>query len=41
MLEALTYMVGGVIVIAVVLLTVLIFQIYNEDHPLNQDRKDV
>ena len=41
MLEALTYMVGGVIVIAVVLLTVLIFQIYNEDHPLNQDRKDI
>jgi len=40
MLDVLTYLVGGVSALAVVLLTILIFQIYNEDHPLNQDRTE-
>lgn len=40
MLNILTYMVGGVSVIAIILMGVLLVQIYNEDHPLNQDRKD-
>jgi hypothetical protein len=40
MLDILTYMVGGVTAIALVLMAILVFQIYNEDHPLNQDRKD-
>lgn len=40
MLDILTYMVGGVTAIAVVLMGILVYQIYNEDHPLNQDRKD-
>ena len=40
MLDILTYMVGGVSAIAIVLMTILVVQIYNEDHPLNQDRKD-
>lgn len=38
MLEFLTYLVGGVSILAIVLLTILVFQIYNEDHPLNKDR---
>lgn len=33
-------MVGGVTVAAIVLMSILIFQIYDEDHPLNQDRAD-
>ena len=41
MMDVLTYMVGGISIIALVLMTILVFQIYNEDHPLNQDRKDV
>ena len=40
MLDILTYMISGVSVIAVVLLIVLLVNIYNEDHPLNQDRTD-
>lgn len=40
MLEILTYLVGGVITLTVILLTILIFQIYNEDHPLNQERNN-
>lgn len=40
MLDILTYMVGGVSAIAIVLMGILVIQIYNEDHPLNQDRKD-
>lgn len=40
MLDILTYMVGGVTAIAVILMGILVVQIYNEDHPLNQDRKD-
>ena len=40
MLDVLTYMVGGVSTLAIVLLVLLVVQIYNEDHPLNQDRKD-
>jgi hypothetical protein len=40
MLNLLTYMVGGVTALAVVLMTILVFQIYDEDHPLNQDRPD-
>jgi len=40
MLDILTYMVGGVSAIAVILMGILVIQIYNEDHPLNQDRKD-
>ena len=41
MLDVLTYMVGGVSTLAIVLLVLLVVQIYNEDHPLNQDRKDL
>jgi hypothetical protein len=40
MLNILTYMVGGVSAIAVILMGILLIQIYNEDHPLNQNRKD-
>ena len=40
MLDILTYMVGGVSAIAIILMGILVVQIYNEDHPLNQDRKD-
>lgn len=40
MLDILTYMVGGVTVLAVVLMAILVFQIYDEDHPLNQDRPE-
>jgi hypothetical protein len=40
MLDILTYMVGGVSAVAVVLMGILLIQIYNEDHPLNQNRKD-
>jgi hypothetical protein len=40
MLDILTYMVGGVSVIALILMGILVLQIYNEDHPLNQNRKD-
>ena len=40
MLDILTYMVGGVSAIAIILMGILLIQIYNEDHPLNQDRKD-
>lgn len=40
MLDILTYMVGGVSAIAIILMGILVYQIYNEDHPLNQDRKD-
>ena len=41
MIDVLTYMVGGVSLLAIVLMAILVFQIYDEDHPLNQDRKDV
>ena len=41
MLDVLTYMVGGVSTLAIVLLVLLVVQIYNEDHPLNKDRKDL
>jgi hypothetical protein len=40
MMNLLTYMVGGVATLAVVLMTILVFQIYDEDHPLNKDRPD-
>ncbi|MGD8592197.1 MAG: hypothetical protein PVF82_05155 [Gammaproteobacteria bacterium] len=40
MLDILTYMVGGVSAIAIILMGILVVQIYNEDHPLNQNRKD-
>lgn len=40
LMEILTYMVGIISVIAVVLMAILIFQIYDEDHPLNKDRPD-
>jgi|GEM_PF-2243897 len=40
MLNLLTYMVGGVAALAVVLMTILVVQIYDEDHPLNKDRPD-
>lgn len=40
MLDILTYMVGGVAVLAVVLMAILVFQIYDEDHPLNKDRPE-
>lgn len=40
LLNILTYMVGGVTALAVILMTILVFQIYDEDHPLNKDRPD-
>jgi hypothetical protein len=40
MVEVLTYMVGGIAVIAVGLMALLIFQIYDADHPLNKDRPE-
>lgn len=40
MLDILTYMVAGISVVAIILMGVLLMQIYNQDHPLNQDRKD-
>ncbi|MFV2057242.1 MAG: hypothetical protein ACC707_12290 [Thiohalomonadales bacterium] len=40
MLDILTYMVGGVSVLAVILLIILMANIYNADHPLNQNRTD-
>jgi hypothetical protein len=40
MLDILTYMVGAVSAIAIILMGILVVQIYNEDHPLNQNRKD-
>ncbi|MDH5326620.1 MAG: hypothetical protein OEZ68_11130 [Gammaproteobacteria bacterium] len=40
MLDVLTWMVTAVSVVAVVLMGILVVQIYNEDHPLNQNRKD-
>lgn len=39
-LEILRYMVGSISVLGLVLLIVLVVNIYNEDHPLNQDRTD-
>lgn len=40
MMEILTYMVGGVTALAVILMAILVFQIYDEDHPLNKNRPD-
>jgi hypothetical protein len=40
MLDILTYMVAGISIVAIILMGVLLMQIYNQDHPLNQDRKD-
>ena len=40
MIEFLTYMVGAVTALAVILMAILVFQIYDEDHPLNKDRPD-
>ncbi len=40
MIDILTYMVGGVSALAVFLMALLVFQIYNADHPLNKNRKD-
>jgi len=40
MMDILTYMVGAISLVAVVLMGILIFQIYDEDHPLNQDRPE-
>jgi len=40
MLTLLTYMVGGVATLAIILISILVFQIYDEDHPLNQNHPD-
>ena len=40
MMDILTYMVGGVATLAIVLMAILVFQIYDEDHPLNKDRPE-
>jgi len=40
MMDVLTYMVVAISVVAVVLMGILIFQIYDADHPLNQDRPE-
>jgi len=40
LMEILTYMVGIISLIAVVLMAILIFQIYDEDHPYNKDRPE-
>lgn len=41
MKDVLVYMVSCVSVLALVLLVVLVKNIYNQDHPLNQNRTDV
>jgi len=41
MLDVLMYMVSGVSVLAVILLVVLVKNIYDQDHPLNQNRTDL
>lgn len=40
MIEVLTYLVGGVSALAVILMTILVYQIYDENNPLNHDRPD-
>ncbi|MGD8568534.1 MAG: hypothetical protein PVJ39_10630 [Gammaproteobacteria bacterium] len=40
MIEVLTYLVGGVSALAVILMTILVYQIYDENHPLNHDRPE-
>ena len=40
MMDILTYMVGAISLLAVVLMAILIVQIYDQDHPLNQDRPE-
>ena len=40
LMQILTYMVGVISLIAVALMAILIFQIYDEDHPYNQDRPE-
>lgn len=40
LMDVLTYMVGAISLLAFVLMGILIFQIYDEDHPLNQDRPE-
>jgi len=40
MMQILEYMVIGVSILAVVLLVVLVKNIYDQDHPLNQNRTD-
>lgn len=40
MMDILTYMVGAISLLAIVLMGILIFQIYDQDHPLNQDRPE-
>lgn len=40
MMDILTYMVGAISLLAVVLMAILIYQIYDQDHPLNQDRPE-
>ena len=41
MMDVLMYMVTGVSILAVILLVVLVKNIYDQDHPLNQNRTDV
>jgi len=41
MMDFLTYLVSGVSVLAVALLVILVKNIYDQDHPLNQDRTDL
>jgi len=41
MMDVLVYMVSGVSVLALILLVVLVKNIYDQDHPLNQNRTDV
>jgi len=41
MMDVLVYMVSGVSVLALILLIVLVKNIYDQDHPLNQNRTDI
>jgi hypothetical protein len=40
LMDVLTYMVGAISLLAFGLMGLLIFQIYDEDHPWNQDRPE-
>jgi hypothetical protein len=40
MLDILTYMIIGVSILGLVLLVILMANIYNVEHPLNQNRTD-
>ena len=40
MIEVLTYMVGGVSALAIILMAILVYQIYDENNPFNHNRPE-